>query len=50
MKLERKIWKGNKYLETEEHPTKEWMGQPPVKDEIQKYMEVNENNTTMQNL
>ena len=34
-----KIWKGNKYLETEEHPTK-------VKEEIKKYMEVNENDTT----
>ena len=30
----RKIWKGNKYLETEEHPTKEQMGYQEFKEEI----------------
>ena len=46
-----KIWKDNKYLETKEHPIKEWMGNQEVKEEIKKYMEANENdNTTAQNL
>ena len=37
-------------METEEHPIKnEWANQE-VKEEIKKYMEVNENNTTTQNL
>ena len=46
-----KNWKGNKYLETEEHPIKnEWANQE-VKEEIKKYMEANENdNMTAQNL
>ena len=47
-----KVWIGNKYLETEEHPTikNEWAN-PAVKEEIKKCMEVNENDsTTTQNL
>ena len=46
-----KIWKGNKYLETEEHPIKnEWANQA-VKEEVKKDMEVNENDSTItQNL
>ena len=48
-----KIWKDNKYLETKEHPRwlkNEWANQE-VKEELKKYMEVNENdNTTAQNL
>ena len=50
MKLEinhkKKFGNVNKYLETEEHPTKEWMANQAVKEEIKKYMEVNENDST----
>ena len=47
----KKIRKGNKYLETKQHPRKnEWANQE-VKEEIKKFMEANENdNTTTQNL
>ena len=47
-----KIWKGNKYLETKENILlkNEWPNQA-VKEEIKKYMEVNESDdTTTQNL
>ena len=40
------MWKGNKYLEIKEHPTKESMANQEVKEEIKKYMEVNENDST----
>ena len=42
-----KIWKGNKYLEMKNILLKnEWANQA-VKEEIKKYMEVNENDNTM---
>ena len=46
-----KVWKTSKSMEVKEHPTKEWMGHQPIREEIKKYMETNENeNTTLQTL
>ena len=55
MKLEinykKKMWKASKYREVKEHPTKEWMVNQTIKEEIKKYMEASENeNMTVQTL
>ena len=38
-------------MEIKEHPTNEWMSEPEIKEELKKYMEVNENKSmTVQKL